>query len=233
MGKRLVGVGAPLPAHRDRAYIDGATPMLRRYVDELGRQIGASGTGLLGRERYSSDIPRRGARAALAGDRLAGPLGDGRVWADDGNAELAAALRGAREAARGGLRRAVAPSQRRLGTARSSSRRACSTASQPYGSLTAGALGQLLEPRHAVRARVRDLRPGSREAAGVLKYMLRHGSRLLGLVRAGAYALYGQPVYPVSGTDQVYGHQRRPLPGRQRRGRPARAQPLRLARARR
>ncbi len=31
--------------------------MLRRYVDELGRQIGAGGTGLLGRERYSSDIP--------------------------------------------------------------------------------------------------------------------------------------------------------------------------------
>jgi hypothetical protein len=36
--------------------------------------------------------------------------------------------------------------------------------------------------------------------------MLRHGSRLLGLVRAGAYALYGKaPVYPASGTDQVYG----------------------------
>jgi hypothetical protein len=36
--------------------------------------------------------------------------------------------------------------------------------------------------------------------------MLRHGSRLLGLVRAGAYALYGrEPVPPASGTDEVYG----------------------------
>ena len=35
--------------------------------------------------------------------------------------------------------------------------------------------------------------------------MLGHGSRLLGLVRAGAYSLYGKPRYPVSGTDQVYG----------------------------
>ena len=35
--------------------------------------------------------------------------------------------------------------------------------------------------------------------------MLGHGSRLLGLVRAGAYSLYGKPKYPVSGTDQVYG----------------------------
>jgi hypothetical protein len=48
--------------------------------------------------------------------------------------------------------------------------------------------------------------PGSREADGVLDYMLRHGSRLLGLVRAGAFALYGsKPVPPTSGTDEVYG----------------------------
>ena len=47
--------------------------------------------------------------------------------------------------------------------------------------------------------------PGSPEATGALRYLLRHGSRLLGVVRAGAYALYEKPVYPVSGTDQVYG----------------------------
>jgi hypothetical protein len=36
--------------------------------------------------------------------------------------------------------------------------------------------------------------------------MLSHGSRLLGLVRAGAFAIYGRDrVYPTSGTDQVYG----------------------------
>lgn len=32
-----------------------------------------------------------------------------------------------------------------------------------------------------------------------------HGSHLLGLVRAGAYALYGKPQFPVGGTDEVYG----------------------------
>ena len=36
--------------------------------------------------------------------------------------------------------------------------------------------------------------------------MQRHGLRLLGLVRAGAYALYGRSAYPKSGTDQVYGN---------------------------
>jgi hypothetical protein len=39
----------------------------------------------------------------------------------------------------------------------------------------------------------------------VLSYLLRHGSRLLGLVRAGGYALYPQGAYSSSGTDQVYG----------------------------
>ena len=38
------------------------------------------------------------------------------------------------------------------------------------------------------------------------RYMLLHGSRLLGLVRAGAYALYGREApFPIGGTDQVYG----------------------------
>src|SRR5205085_10051767 len=47
------------------------------------------------------------------------------------------------------------------------------------------------------------LAPG--QARGVLRYMLGHGSRLLGLVRAGAYALYGRRPFPTSGTDEVYG----------------------------
>jgi len=41
---------------------------------------------------------------------------------------------------------------------------------------------------------------------GALRYVLAHGSRLLGLVRAGGYALYGRSApYPTSGTDEVYG----------------------------
>jgi hypothetical protein len=43
------------------------------------------------------------------------------------------------------------------------------------------------------------------QADGVLRYLLGHGSRLLGLTRAGAYSLYGDPRFPTSGTDQVYG----------------------------
>src|SRR6185437_5289124 len=48
--------------------------------------------------------------------------------------------------------------------------------------------------------------PESPQARGALTYVLKHGSRLLGLVRAGGYALYGPNAVPTrSGTDQVYG----------------------------
>jgi hypothetical protein len=46
---------------------------------------------------------------------------------------------------------------------------------------------------------------GSAEAEGIFRYMRLHGSRLLGLVRAGAYALYSEPRFPTGGTDEVYG----------------------------
>ena len=40
----------------------------------------------------------------------------------------------------------------------------------------------------------------------MLAYLRLHGSRLLGLVRAGGFALYGRmPPFPASGTDEVYG----------------------------
>ena len=47
--------------------------------------------------------------------------------------------------------------------------------------------------------------PHSAEADGLFRYLLGHGSRLLGVVRAKAESLYGNRRYPVSGIDQVYG----------------------------
>jgi hypothetical protein len=47
--------------------------------------------------------------------------------------------------------------------------------------------------------------PHGAQATGVLRYMLAHGSRILGLVRAIANPLYRRPRFPTSGTDQVYG----------------------------
>jgi hypothetical protein len=50
------------------------------------------------------------------------------------------------------------------------------------------------------------LPPHGRVAHGVLRYLLGHGGRMLGLVRAGASKLYGEYApAPTSGIDQVYG----------------------------
>ena len=77
---------------------------------------------------------------------------------------------------------------------------------QPYDSLTearSGSYWNLVVP-YALASGF--FAPGSAETAGILRYLSLHGSRLLGLVRAGAYALYGRSVvFPTSGTDEVYG----------------------------
>jgi hypothetical protein len=77
---------------------------------------------------------------------------------------------------------------------------------RPYERLTAsrpGSYWNLVVP-YALASGL--FAPGSPEAAGALRYLKLHGARLLGQVRAGAYALYGlETPFPTSGTDQVYG----------------------------
>src|SRR5207247_431164 len=73
----------------------------------------------------------------------------------------------------------------------------------PYDSVVesrAGSYWNLVEP-YALASGLLT----KQQADGALRYLLAHGSRLLGLVRAGAYSLYGRAPFPVSGTDEVYG----------------------------
>ena len=229
MGKRLIGSALHYRLTRDRAYIDGATPTLRRYVDELGRQIGSSGTGLLGRERYSSDIDEQVLGLHSQATVWQGLRAMGRVWAETGNAELARRCEALAERLEAGLRRAVASSQRRLGDGSLFIPARLLDGEPAYDSLTQARLGSywnLVMP-YALASGL--FAPGSPEATGILRYMLRHGSRLLGVVRAGAYALYERAGLSDLGHRSGLRDQRCALPRGQRRGRPARAQPLRLA----
>ncbi len=130
----------------------------------------------------------------------------GRVWAETGQARRspAAAERsrpGSKRACGGRSRAVAAPAPRRLALRP----RPLLDGERPYDSLTEARLGSywnLVMP-YALASGL--FAPGSPEANGSLRYLLRHGSRLLGVVRAGAYALYPDPVFPTSGTDQVYG----------------------------
>jgi hypothetical protein len=201
-GERLLAVAEYARLSDDRAYLAHVTPVLRGYVAALGRQI-AHG-GLLGRERYSSDIPNgvyglHSQAVAWAGLRA---IAD--AWGTGADAARARSLAAKLERA---LRRAVRASERRLPDGSLFIPVQLLDRERPYASLTQERLGSywnLVMP-YALASGL--FPPGSREAKGALRYMLLHGSRLLGLVRAGGYALYGRDVRPpVSGTDQVYGN---------------------------
>jgi hypothetical protein len=127
------------------------------------------------------------------------------VWSETGNAMLARRCRALATRLARGLRRAVAASQRRLPDGSLFVPVRLLDDEEPYDSLTEsrpGSYWNLVAP-YAFASGL--FRPESPQANGILRYMLRHGSRLLGVVRAGAYALYQDPVFPTSGTDQVYG----------------------------
>jgi hypothetical protein len=205
MGQRLIGAALHYRLTRDRAFVAGATPTLARYVGELGRQIDGSETGLLGRERYSSDIQDSVLGLHSQASVWQGLRAMGRVWAETGEGQLSRQSEALATRLETGLRRAVGASQRRLADGSLFIPARLLDREPAYDSLTQERLGSywnLVMP-YALASGLFE--PGSPQATGALRYLLRHGSRLLGVVRAGAYALYESPVFPTSGTDQVYG----------------------------
>jgi hypothetical protein len=204
-GEKLLGSAVHYRLFRDRAYVRRATPTLRRYVAALAGQLRASPRMMLARERYSSDIPDSvyGLHSqAVAWQGLRAMAG---VWAETGDAGPARSARTAAALLGSGLRRAVAASQRRLPDGSLFVPVRLLDGERPYDAVTrsrAGSYWNLVMP-YALASGL--FRPRGSQANGVFRYMQRHGSRLLGLVRAGAYALYRDPVHPASGTDEVYG----------------------------
>ncbi|HEY7538196.1 MAG TPA: hypothetical protein VH721_09400 [Gaiellaceae bacterium] len=206
MGERLLASAAHFRLYRDRAYLRQATPTLRGYVAALGRQIDGSRRGILDRERFSSDIPDAVYGLHSQAVVWAGLRGMASAWRVTGEQRLAATC--GRLAARlgAGLRRAVRESERPLPDGSLFVPVRLLDDEQPYGSVTearAGSYWNLVMP-YALASGL--FPPGSREARGVRRYLELHGSRLLGLVRAGAYSLYGlEAPFPLSGTNSVYG----------------------------
>jgi hypothetical protein len=206
MGEKLLASARNYEFFRRRAFIDRITPTLNRYVEELGRQIRSSPRGLLARERYSSDIPDLVYGLHSQAVVWQGLLAMSRVWAQTGRQELAARSRTLASRLERGLRRAVRESERTLSDGSLFVPARLLDREPAYPAITAsrpGSYWNLVMP-YAFASGL--FPPGSREANGVLKYLFLHGSRFLGLVRAGAFSLYGRGrVFPTSGTDQVYG----------------------------
>jgi hypothetical protein len=205
MGARLVGFAAYARLAGDQAEIVRATPALRRYVNRFARQIRSSRKGLLQRERYSSDISASVYGLHSQAVVWQGLRSMGQVWRDAGYGHLASRCRALARRLGGGLRRAVRGSQRRLAGRALFIPVALLDGERPYAALTAsreGSYWNLVMP-YALASGF--FPPHGPQAKGVLAYLLRNGSRLLGRVRAGAYGLYGPSAHPKSGSSPVYG----------------------------
>jgi hypothetical protein len=205
IGEQLLGSARYYSLFRDRAYVRSRTPALAKYVTNLRRQLAASKHRLLRRERYSSDVYRNVYGLHTQAVVWQGLRAMAAVWDRTGYGVLAARARGAAARLGAGLRRATRRSARKLPDGTLFVPVSLLSGERPYGRLTGSRLGSywnLVMP-YALASGI--LPPESREATGVLRYMLAHGSRLLGLVRADAYTLYGHARFPRSGTDQVYG----------------------------
>jgi hypothetical protein len=204
MGQKLLATASYYHRFRDRRHVAATTPTLRRYVEQLAGRLESS-RGLLARERYSSDIPDQ--VYGLHGQAVAwqGLKAMAEVWQQTGRRALARRTRTLAARLETGLRRAVRASQRRLGDGSLFIPVRLLDRETPYAAVTASRAGSywnLVAP-YALASGLFE--PGSPQATGALRYLLRHGSRLLGQVRAGAYSLYRDPVHPVSGTNHVYG----------------------------
>jgi hypothetical protein len=191
---------------RDRSFLAAETPHLARLVQTIAGQLAVSPNGLLAREPFSSDVARE--VYALHGQAVVwqGLTSLGRVWSATGHPELAALCRTLAARLRSGLDGAVALSERRAAGGSVFVPAALLADERPYPNLPfsrAGTYWNLVMP-YAMASGI--FPPHGPVAEGVLRYLLGHGGRLLGLVRAGATKLYGNyPPAPTSGIDQVYG----------------------------
>jgi len=205
IGQKLVAAASHYRRFQDRDVLDELTPPLGRDVSTLVRQL-ADGPGLLHRERYSSDIPDLVYGLHSQAVVWQGLREMGSVWASTGHEALAERCR--RTAARlgNGLRRAVRASSRRLRDGSLFVPVRLLGAERPYESVTesrSGSYWNLVAP-YALASGL--FTPGALETRGVLDYLVAHGTRMLGVPRAGAFSLYGsRPVPPASGVNPVYG----------------------------
>jgi hypothetical protein len=205
MGARLAGFAHYVRLSGDAAEVARATPALRRYVERLGSQIRSSRTGLLRRERYSSDVWDSVYGLHSQAVVWQGLRSMGHVWRHAGYGHLADNCRMLASRLERGLRRAVRRSQRRLRGGALFVPVALLDSERPYKSVTASRSGSYWNLVMPYALASGFFEPHGATSRGVLRYLHGSGSRLLGRVRTGAFALYGRSGRRSGGFSPVYG----------------------------
>jgi hypothetical protein len=205
-GERMIGAGHYYRRFGDSSFIEEVTPIFRKYLASFDRQLAASGNGLLGKERYGADIgtPIYG----LHGQALVlhGLRSMSAAWALTDHPFLAHKAERQARTLETGLRQAVRSSATQLPDGSLFVPIALLDGEeQPYDALTDSRLGSYWNLVMPYALGTGFFPAGSPEATGILRYMLNHGSRLLGLVRFRAHSGAGNPGFRAPGSDDVYG----------------------------
>jgi len=204
-GVRMAGVADYFRRTGDKRFVDRMTPALSALLLHFQMELARSTNGLLDRERYGVDISTpvyalHGQALALEGLRaIAG------VWQQTGYASLAGEATDTANRLQAALLNAIAASSSWLPDHSVFIPIPLLDGVGPYDSVTGsldGSYWNLVMP-YALASGL--FPPGSPQAAGVLRYMQAHGSRLLGLVRFRAYPNVGKAGYRAPGVDDVYG----------------------------
>ena len=207
LGSRLVAIASYVRLSGDVREVRRATPTARRYVRYLRGELRSGRHGLLPRERFSSDVAARVYGLHTQAVVWQGLRDMSAVWRSAGYTALAnESGRLARQLERG-LRQAVRRSSRRLPGGALFVPMRLLEREAPYRSVTAsreGSYWNLVMP-YALASGLFE--PGGRQARGVLRYVDTHGGRIIGLLRTGAYGLYGRDAGKrrKPGANPVYG----------------------------
>jgi hypothetical protein len=190
----------------DRTFIRKTTLELHQLVDGIARRQIRSGPkrGRLEPEPLSSDIPYSVESVVAPIEAWQGLLAMERVWSVTGYRGLAERARIVALDLAGALRPALRRELKRLPDGSLFVPDALTGVRGPFDRLTAtreGSYWNLVMPY----ALASGFFPAhSRAAHGIVRYVLGHGSRLLGVQRADAHIVYANKPYG-SGLGQVYG----------------------------
>ncbi|MFL5961320.1 MAG: hypothetical protein ACJ757_00305 [Gaiellaceae bacterium] len=190
----------------DRTFARKATPELHQLVDGIARRQIRSGPrrGRLEPEPLSSDIPYSVESVVAPIEAWQGLLAMGRVWSLTGSKDLAERARTLALGISGALRPPLRREMTRLRDGSLFVPDALTGPRGPFDRLTAtreGSYWNLMMPY----ALASGFFPAHSSAArGIVRYVLGHGSRLLGVPRADAHIVYANKPYG-SGLGQVYG----------------------------
>jgi hypothetical protein len=206
MGELMIASARYYDLTGDRAFLRWVTRRIDWFMTVFGRQMRNDRYGLLRQERFSTDIATSVYGLHAQTSVWQGLNEMAAVWAETGRPAHAARAHALAFRLKLALQRAVRSSAHRLKGGSVFVPAVLLARHRPFDALTRSRLGSYWNLVMPYALASGFFAPHGRQAHEILRYMLGHGSRLLGLVRAGAYSLYGGKTrYPFTGTDQVYG----------------------------